>query len=249
MHNKLVKNATNDIIIEGTGTEYLQLDDPIVDVEGWSNFVGFGDAADYAVVKLEHATSLALSANALDASKLIIYSYDGNNTRILLSRYDLASDRWTFGEDLSALFAQKPRSLSGLRVDGNGTLYAASDREVLILTPDGKKKGSVVPDMSSSGEISGLYASPDGRVFAAITYMNGNPETVEILGPSGTVGERIHIDGNMRDGDGEILFFCSEDDGVWGYRETADGIGKELLLDYVNSGILWSESRFVGAAI
>ena len=77
VENKLVKNATNDIIIEGTGTEYLQLDNPVVDVEGWSNFVGFGDAADYAVVKLEHATSLALSANALDASKLVIYSFDG----------------------------------------------------------------------------------------------------------------------------------------------------------------------------
>ena len=199
---------------------------------------------------LDDRDGYGLGCGTIDADGITcaVYSYDGNNTRILLSRYDLASDRWTFGEDLSALFAQKPRSLSGLRADGNGTLYAASDREVLILTPDGKKKGSVVPDMSSSGEISGLYASPDGRIFAAITYMNGNPETVEILGPSGTVGERIHIDGNMRDGDGEILFFCSEDDGVWGYRETADGIGKELLLDYVNSGILWSESRFVGAA-
>ena len=77
VENKLVKNGTNDIVIEGTGTEYLQLDDPIVDVEGWSNFVGFGDAADYAVLNLEHATSLSLSANALDASKLVIYSFDG----------------------------------------------------------------------------------------------------------------------------------------------------------------------------
>jgi len=199
---------------------------------------------------LDDRDGYGLGCGMLDADGLTcaVYAYNGNNRRILLSRYEIESDSWTFGEDLSALFAQKPYSLSGLRSDGNGTLYAASDREVLFLTPDGQKKGSVVPDISGGGEISGLYASPDGRIFAAITYMSGNPEAVEILGPSGTVGERIHIDGNMRDGDGEYLFFCSENDGIWGYRETADGIGKELLLDYVNSGILWSESRFFGAA-
>ena len=208
------------------------------------------DGASSSAAILDDRDGYRLGCGTIDAGGLTcaVYSAEGGNSRILLSRYDRESDDWTFGEDISPLFAQKPLSLSGLRSDGDGDIYAASDREILILSPDGKKKGSVVPDISSGGQLSGLYASPDGRIFAAITYMNGNPEAVEILGPSGTVGERIHIDGNMRDGDGNFLFCCSENDGVWGYRETADGIGKELILNYVNSGILWSESRFFGAA-
>jgi|GEM_PF-1442408 len=199
---------------------------------------------------LDDREGLSLGCGMIDEGGITcaVYSTDGDNGRILISRYDLEAEQWTFGEDISGLFAQKPHALSGLRSDGDGDLYAASDREILILSPDGKKKGSVVPDISSGGQISGLYASPDGRIFAAVTYMNGGPEAAEIVKSSGTAGERIHVSGNMRDGDGDYLFFCSENDGVWGYRETADGLGKELILNYVNSGILWSESMFVGSA-
>ena len=191
-----------------------------------------------------------LGCGSIDGSGITcaVYASDGDNSRILLSRYEAETDSWTFGEDLAALFEQKPISLSGLRSGGDGTLYAASDREILILTPDGGKKGAIVPDISAGGQISGLYASPDGRIFAEITYMAGIPEAAEVLGSSGRMGERIPKNGTMRDGDGEYLFFCSENDGVWGYKETAGGFGKELLLNYVNSGILRSESTFFGSA-
>ena len=90
---------------------------------------------------LDDRDGYALGCGMLDEDGLTcaVYAYNGNNRRILLSRYEIESDRWTFGEDLSALFAQKPYSLSGLRSDRDGTLYAASDREVLFLTPDGQK--------------------------------------------------------------------------------------------------------------
>ena len=199
---------------------------------------------------LDDRDGYGLGCGSIDAGGITcaVYTSDGGNGRILLSRYEFETDSWTFGEDISALFAQKPLSLSGLRSDGDGDLCAASDREILILSPDGKKKGSVVPDIASGGQISGLYASPDGRIYAGITYRIGGSEAAEILKSSGTTGERIHVGLSMRDGDGEYLFFCAENDGVWGYRETVDGLGKELLLDYVNSGILRAESLFVGSA-
>ena len=208
------------------------------------------DGTSSSAAILDEREGYRLGCGELDRDGLTcaVYSADGDNRRILLSRYEIETDSWTFGEDISGLFAQRPLSLAGLRSDGEGDLYAASDREILILSPDGKKRGSVVPDISSGGQISGLFASPDGRIFAAITYMNGNPEAAEILKSSKSAGERIHVSGSMRDGDGEYLFLCGENDGVWGYRETVDGMGKELILNYVNSGILWSESQFVGAA-
>ncbi|MBQ5356221.1 MAG: hypothetical protein IIU08_10175, partial [Clostridia bacterium] len=110
---------------------------------------------------LDDREGYRLGCGSIDADGITcaVYASDGGNTRILLSRYDFAAESWTYGEDISALFAQKPVSLSGFRADGDGDLCAASDREVLILTPDGKKKGSVFPDISSGGQISGLYAS------------------------------------------------------------------------------------------
>lgn len=183
-----------------------------------------------------------------DGITCTVYAEDGGNPRGYLSRYEKEGDTWVFGTDLLALFRERPYSLAGLREDGNGDLYAASDREILILSPDGKPIRSVVPQIPSGGQISGLCVSPDGRIWADFSYLNGSPEAAEIFKTDGTVGERFPHNGGLRDGDGSYLFFCTGNNGVYGYAAENGTIGKKLLLDYVNSGILWSEAIFFASA-
>ena len=53
-------------------TEDILLDCDVADAE-WSNFVGFGDAADYAKITLSNDATLSFNLTASDAAKFIIY--------------------------------------------------------------------------------------------------------------------------------------------------------------------------------
>ena len=51
---------------------YLDVND--VSKDGYDNFVGFGDAVDFAKITLSQAASISFSMNATDATKFVIYS-------------------------------------------------------------------------------------------------------------------------------------------------------------------------------
>ena len=51
---------------------YLDVTD--VSRDGYDNFVGFGDAVDFAKITLDQAATISFSMNATDAAKFVIYS-------------------------------------------------------------------------------------------------------------------------------------------------------------------------------
>ena len=63
--------AMNHITSETTDV-YLDVYD--VSRDGYDNFVGFGDAVDFAKITLDQAASISFSMNATDAAKFVIYS-------------------------------------------------------------------------------------------------------------------------------------------------------------------------------
>lgn len=63
--------AVNHITPE-TADVYLDVYD--VSKEGYDNFVGFGDAIDFAKITLDQAASISFSMNSTDAAKFVIYS-------------------------------------------------------------------------------------------------------------------------------------------------------------------------------
>ena len=63
--------ATNHITSDTTDV-YLDVYD--VSRDGYDNFVGFGDAVDFAKITLDQAASISFSMNATDAAKFVIYS-------------------------------------------------------------------------------------------------------------------------------------------------------------------------------
>ena len=58
-----------------TGGESILLDSPAVD-GGWKNFVGFGDATDFAKITVAAGTTLSFALTATDAAKFTIWSLE-----------------------------------------------------------------------------------------------------------------------------------------------------------------------------
>lgn len=72
--NPLVRNA-DGIALSAPGSSILiDADAPTgEDAEGWNNFVGFGDAADYAKLDLSGPAKVSFTVNATGAAKFVIY--------------------------------------------------------------------------------------------------------------------------------------------------------------------------------
>ena len=76
VYDKKTKTLNSDECFVTTNitsaTGEILLDKKAVDTE-WSNFVGYGDAADYAKITLSSAANLSFSLTAADAAKFVIY--------------------------------------------------------------------------------------------------------------------------------------------------------------------------------
>ncbi|MBQ3708772.1 MAG: hypothetical protein II889_12845 [Clostridia bacterium] len=214
---------------DGTVTEQILRDDPD-DMEG-------------------------ISTGYLTADELVcaLYSKDANgNPRAYLSRRSLAEgSAWERGAELFSLFNQQTLSMCALVRAADGSLCAASDREILVLSPEGELQRSIVPD-AGGDEILRLVTSEDGRVFAYFMGDSSGSRAAEIFPETGTYGPLVglgDLGGSLMDGADGYLYCYENSEGVWGRTFDADGNPKdEKILDYLNSGISRAEASPVCVA-
>ena len=79
LYNKKTDAAPNSdeklrtVALHDGVSEILLDQDGAVTTDGWSNFVGYGDAADYAKIDLSCASKLSFTVSASDKAKFVIY--------------------------------------------------------------------------------------------------------------------------------------------------------------------------------
>ncbi|MBE6724291.1 MAG: hypothetical protein E7576_03685 [Ruminococcaceae bacterium] len=191
----------------------------------------------------------------LTADELVctLHSEDENgNRRAYLSRLNLAEgSEWERGAEILSLFNQQTLTTCGLVRASDGSLCAASDREILVLSPEGSLLRSVIPD-TGGDEIFRMVTSEDGRVFAGVIGDSGGTRVAEIFPETGTSGPFVglgDLGGNLMDGAGGYVYCYDNNDGVWG--RTFDGEGNpsdEMILDFFSSGLSQAESSPVSVA-
>ena len=82
-----ITTATNEVLLDAEGSVAYE------DAAGtvWRNFVGYGDTADYAVIKLASAASPVFQVSATDASKFTIWSLTSTTDKKGTVKYTLKS--------------------------------------------------------------------------------------------------------------------------------------------------------------
>ena len=181
----------------------------------------------------------------LDADGLVctLCTQDKNgNRREYLSRRGLSEgSEWERGPEILSLFNQQTLTTCALVRAADGSLCVSSDREILVLMPEGDLIRTIVPD-AGGDEIFRLVTSEDGRVFAEFMSDSGM-RAAEIFPETGTVGPFVETGGSLMDGAGEYAYCYGTNDGVYGRTFDADGNPTdEKILDYINSGLSWAES-------
>ena len=121
--------------------------------------------------------------------------------------------------------------------DASGQWIAVSqaDSEILVLSPEGKKLRSIVPEMQTGG-INTVAVSEDGRVYAC--FNDGIAEkAAEIFPDSGEIGPFEESGNTIYPGSDGYAYWSVEGEEIWGRRPLEDGGEKETLLNFTNSVI------------
>ena len=168
-----------------------------------------------------------------------LWSVDDNgNLRCRIGRYDARSGGWVLQtDDILSLFGTRPEGIWGPVRDASGQWIAVSqaDSEILVLSPEGKKLRSIVPEMQTGG-INTVAVSEDGRVYAC--FNDGIAEkAAEIFPDSGEIGPFEESGNTIYPGSDGYAYWSVGSEGIWGRRLLEDGGEKETLLNFTNSVI------------
>ena len=104
--------------ISAAGDEIRFDTDPVCEdaqAEGWNNFVGFGDAADYVKIRLETAAELTFMIESTDKAKLTVYRIDSKTDKTGKITYSL-----------------KSLNARTLRKENDSTVYTAETKMLLL---------------------------------------------------------------------------------------------------------------------
>ncbi|MBR4718495.1 MAG: hypothetical protein IKP09_10600 [Lentisphaeria bacterium] len=144
--NPRLDELAENIVVDGT--EEILLDSMAVNSEEWSNFVGLGDAADYAVLTLEHAASLSFQATATDSAKFTVWRFDEGT-----------------GKKASAM-----KSLQGttLKKAKNAETYSAETKDLLL------QAGTYYISMESKNAAKGGSAYYNVELNGARVFADGD---------------------------------------------------------------------------
>ena len=89
-------------------TAGVLLDDNPIDLEGWSNYVGYGDGTDFAKIRLSSDARLSFNITATDASEFTIYhlAEEGNGYSLKIYQSTVLAK-----DELSGTYAATPQAL------------------------------------------------------------------------------------------------------------------------------------------
>ena len=135
--------ADHPAVIERGVTE-LVLDDNEIGKDGWSNWVGFGDAADYTMVSLESDAFLSFTLSATDKAKFTIWAVS----------YSERSGKWTLtGKGSVSVKANETKSMTP-------KLLASGEYFISIASSNAKTGGDAYYNLSV-GEKTVFFDSAD----------------------------------------------------------------------------------------
>ncbi len=175
-----------------------------------------------------------------------LYSQDGSgNRRAVIGHYDAEKGEWTSRtDDILSLFAARPAGMRGPVRDAAGQWIVASEStaEILVLSAEGKKLRSVMPD-DPGAQITSLAASEDGRIYACFD-MGGRCRIAQVFTEEGKLGALEDEDAvlNILPGTDGVAYWTVSKTGIWGRKTQEDGGETEMLLHFLNSGITWSQA-------
>ena len=152
------ENLRTISLYDGCGPEILLDRDGAVAKDGWSNFVGYGDPADYAKLELSCASKLSFTIRAADKAKFVIYrlveGVDKNgNATYKLKALRTVTLKWS--KKAKAYVATSKSLLLGLP-DGNTSYYIA------MKSTNAKKNGYALYNVELNPDRTKFYFDGDG---------------------------------------------------------------------------------------
>ena len=194
--NDAVASADPVIITEKTKSVLLDASVPPGGA-GRGNYVGFGDAADYAKISLESAASLSFLVGADDAAKFVIYSLVTGTDKKGNTTYTL--------KQLQSTTLKKAKKATVFSAETKNLLLEAGDYYISVQSTNAKKGGEAYYDVRLGGDSRFFTAGDDGRndyVYDKKAADPLNPDigdfvTTELA--SGT--EEIRLDRDSADAD------------------------------------------------
>ncbi len=175
-----------------------------------------------------------------------LYSQDDSgNRRAVIGHYDVKTGEWTSRtDDILSLFESRPYGMWGPVRDAAGQWIVASEStsEILVLSAEGKKLRSVMPD-NPGAQITSLVASEDGTVYACC-YMGSRSRIAQVFTEEGKLGAFEDKDTimNILPGTDGYAYWTVSKTGISGRKTQEDGGKMEMLLNFLNSGVTWSEA-------
>ncbi|MBQ3707333.1 MAG: hypothetical protein II889_05410 [Clostridia bacterium] len=164
--------------------------------------------------------------------------FESGTAKIYLNRYDFATGETTVSDDLGPQFDIGETGMlfvNFLAADGDGDLYLASDQQVLILSPDFIRKGTVTAPQF----INSLAASSDGHVYVTGRF-NGKSSFAAIDKETSSFGAAKPLPQNANNiffADGYDLYVMGET-AVMGLTVGEDGeTATETVCDFMNSDL------------
>ncbi len=151
-------------ISAGTTDVYLDFND--VSKDAYDNFVGFGDAVDFAKITLSGAASVSFSMNATDASKFVIYSLiEKKNDKYTMKALQTTKLKKVTKDATEYTAVTKPLSLASgeyyISMESTNAKKGGSAYYNVVLNTDecawlaGETLGSCIPDnLNAQDELS-----------------------------------------------------------------------------------------------
>ena len=149
-------------------TEDILLDRDAANAE-WSNFVGFGDAADYAKITLSNDATLSFSLTASDAAKFIIYK--------LIEGTGKKAGTFTL-KQLQATTLKKAKGSDVFSADTKALAVAEGEYYICMQSTNAKKGGSAFYNV----ELNKAASSSLPDVFAPASGLGDTPAELAMVG-------------------------------------------------------------------